>query len=151
MYKVSLPAVFENHEEIMRRYARIKPIVEVNGQKHFLREFSEEEVFTHAYINDPSDVIMEESVNTTLFISRPNDDFECIHSYGYYGIFKPSIAEVLSQIPDTLLDFVDGFEIIDYPRTPEDFNKHKVEFYNHFHVSTVRLYTSRDNPNVIFA
>ena len=34
------------------------------------------------------------------------------HYCGYYGMFKPSIAEVLSQIPEDLIDKVNAFEII---------------------------------------
>ena len=34
------------------------------------------------------------------------------HYCGYYGFFKPSIAEVLAQIPEDLIGKVNAFEII---------------------------------------
>jgi len=34
------------------------------------------------------------------------------HYCGYYGFFKPSIAEVLAQIPEDLIGKIDAFEII---------------------------------------
>ena len=34
------------------------------------------------------------------------------HYCGYYGLFKPSIAEVLAQIPENLINKVVAFEII---------------------------------------
>ncbi|MBR6409500.1 MAG: hypothetical protein IKS23_04615 [Alphaproteobacteria bacterium] len=39
--------------------------------------------------------------------------FTCYHNYGgYYGFFRPSVDEVLSQIPPSVdLDQVQGFEI----------------------------------------
>jgi len=37
-------------------------------------------------------------------------DIETFHTYGYYGFFKPSIAEVISQIPEEYLDEVAAFE-----------------------------------------
>jgi len=34
------------------------------------------------------------------------------HYCRYHGLFKPSIAEVLAQIPEHLIDKIDAFEII---------------------------------------
>ena len=42
------------------------------------------------------------------------------HYCGYYGFFKPSIAEVLAQIPEDLIDMVDAFEIINNVDSEED-------------------------------
>lgn len=44
-----------------------------------------------------------------------------LHSYGYHGLFKPSIAEVIAQIPEEFLDRVVAFEIVDQPETAADF------------------------------
>lgn len=35
-----------------------------------------------------------------------------LHGYGYYGLFKPSVGEVIRQIPKDLLEKVVAFEII---------------------------------------
>ena len=50
-------------------------------------------------------------------------DFVCLHRYGYYGLFKPSVGEVLSQIKEYDLPFIKAFEIIESPQTAADFHK----------------------------
>jgi hypothetical protein len=35
-----------------------------------------------------------------------------LHTYGYYGCFKPSIAEVLAQIPENLIEQTVAFEVV---------------------------------------
>lgn len=73
-------------------------------------------------------------------------DFYCLHSYGYYGLFKPTIKEVLSQISRYDLDFVKAFEAIEIPLTANDFYKNSftsIAFENGYHVFTVRLYKGK--------
>jgi hypothetical protein len=62
------------------------------------------------------------------------------HTYGYHGMFKPSIAEVLTQIPQDLTGRVVAFEVKG-PETAEDLNKHPVELNEGFHVAETTLYT----------
>jgi len=147
MYNVSIPEI--SREELLARYERIKPIVEIGEDKYFLRDFTEEELTGKSYIwykeKDKS-----EKVDMELYVAREDLDFECIHKYGYPGLFKPSIAEVLAQIPEDEIPFVDAFEIINEPKTSDDFYKNKIVFDSGFHISTVRLYVSRTNPKVHF-
>ena len=73
-------------------------------------------------------------------------DFVCLHTYGYYGIFKPSVGEVLAQIRERDVPIVKAFEIIESPQTADDFYKDSftsIAFDNGYHVSTVRLYVSK--------
>ena len=146
MYKVSIPDI--GKEELLARYKRIKPIVEIEGKKYFLREFTADELSGISYIWNASEN-KRELVDMNEYVPRLECDFECIHKYGYYALFKPSIAEVLAQIPERELKYVDAFEIIESPKTEKDFNKNKIVFDNGFHISKVRLYTSRYNPNII--
>lgn len=146
MYNVSIPEITQ--DELKERYKRIKPIVEIEGVKYYLRDFTIEELTKCSYIGYANED-KREKVDMSLLITR-NNDFECIHKYNYYGFFKPSIAEVLAQISNLDLEFTDAFEIIKSPQTCEDFITNPVVFNNHFHISTVRLYTSRTNPKVIF-
>ena len=147
MYLVSIPEISD--EELLERYAKIKPIIEYNGKKHYLREFSEHELRNNAYIYK-ADINVRDVVDMSLLVSRPDMEFECLHTFGYPGFFKPSIAEVLAQIPESELPFVDAFEIVKFPNACGDFMKNKIIFNNGYHVSIVRLYTSRNNPNVNF-
>ena len=147
MYNVSIPDISD--EELLRRYQKIKPIVEVGGVKYFLREFSKEELKNQSYINEVEKDIVKK-VNMRLFVPCIGQDFECIHKYGHPMFFKPSIAEVLAQIPDGQVDFVDAFEIIGFPQVDNELIRNKIVFDNGYHISMVCLYTSRKNPKVRF-
>lgn len=61
------------------------------------------------------------------------------HYCGYYGLFKPSISEVLSQIPEDLVNNVCAFEIIsDVESGTED--EIKIFNYGNGHLATTILY-----------
>ena len=141
MYNVSIPEI--SNEELLARYSHIKPIVTANGGKYFLREFAEDELRKLAYDGDLKDNITEQ-VDMDDYFFHESRDFECIHKYGYYGFFKPSIAEVLAQIPERDIQLVDAFEII----LQFDSSHNQIVFDNGYHMSKVRLYTRKDNPRV---
>lgn len=65
---------------------------------------------------------------------------QTFHSYGYYSFFKPSLAEVLSQIPEQYLDgSVVAFETIG-PRDISDIKKQWDVVQAGFHVAETILY-----------
>lgn len=61
-----------------------------------------------------------------------------LHTYGYYGMFKPSIAEVLAQAPEDLGEYV-AFSI-EGPSTADDLGRDQAAFDAGFHVATVTYY-----------
>ena len=83
---------------------------------------------------------LSEEFDMTKYSPMPEYDFECLHKYGAPNFFKPSIGEVLAQIPDSVLDKVCAFEIIQKPETEFDLHKNKIALANGFHTSIVRLY-----------
>ena len=127
-------------EEIVKRYSRIKPVVEKNGKLYWLRPFSQKELFGISYLwKDETD----QPVRDGEIVPIQGRDFRCLHTYGYYGLFKPSVAEVLTQIDPEILDTVVAFEIIDSPATAYDFYRDEftsTAFDSGYLVSTVRLY-----------
>ena len=141
MYHVSIPKI--SKEDLMSRYQRIKPIVEINGIKYFMRDFTEQELTGISYIGNVNED-KREAVDMNKYKPLTDLDFECLHKYGYYGIFKPSIAEVLAQIEERYLDSVCAFEIIESPSTAKDINRNEIIFNNGFHISKVRLYYKAD-------
>lgn len=62
---------------------------------------------------------------------------QTLHTYGYYGMFKPSIAEVLCQMPEGL--DADGFEVIG-PEDAADLNREHLALNEGFHVATTIFY-----------
>jgi hypothetical protein len=114
-------------EDIEFRAERIKPII--NG-----KVVDCPDLVSTAYTWDPKfkdEVLPELKVLQTI---------RTYHGYGYYGFFKPSIAEVLAQIPGNLIQRVYGFEIIQVPQTAEDLNEHIEYVREGFHLALTRLY-----------
>lgn len=61
------------------------------------------------------------------------------HTYGHPAMFKPSIAEVLAQIPDDLLGSVSAFEVSG-PGHVDDINREREARDAGFHVAETILY-----------
>ena len=139
MFNVSIPIISD--DELKKRYQHIKPVITVNGKLHYFKEFTDKELRNISYLWD-WEKIGEEVIDGELKVWEGHD-FNCIHRYGYYGFFKPSIAEVLAQINEFDIFSIKAFEIIESPETPNDFYKDgltSIIFENGFHVSKVRLY-----------
>lgn len=133
--KLEIPEI--NDKRLKELYQLLKPIVTIDEMKYLLREFTLQELRNQSYIwnrhEDKRDVIDPNKLETV-------DDFLCLHTWGYYGLFKPSIAEVLSQAPESVIEQANTFEIIESPETREDVFKYKEVIDNGFHLSKVRAY-----------
>ena len=143
MFKVSIPKISD--EEMMKRYKLIKPVITVDGKLHYFRDYSLEEITESSFFFNRKDDVREEVGKDKLEVWEGHD-FVCLHTYGYYGIFKPSVGEVLAQISERDVPIVKAFEIIENPQTADDFYKGNftsIAFDNGYHVSTVRLYVEK--------
>ena len=133
--KLEIPEIDDNR--LKELYQLLKPIVTIDEMKYLLREFTLQELRNQSYIwnrhEDKRDVVDPNKLETV-------DDFLCLHTWGYYGLFKPSIAEVLSQAPESVIEQANTFEIIESPDTREDVFKYKEVIDNGFHLSKVRAY-----------
>lgn len=62
-----------------------------------------------------------------------------LHGFGYYGLFKPSVAEVLAQIQaHSLLHMVDCF-VVNGPKDSHDLNLEPEALNAGFHVAVTTL------------
>lgn len=133
--KLEIPEI--DDKRLKQLYQLLKPIVTIDEMKYLLREFTLQELRNQSYIwnrhEDKRDVVDPSRLETV-------DDFLCLHTWGYYGLFKPSIAEVLSQAPESVIEQANTFEIIERPETREDVFKYKEVIDNGFHLSKVRAY-----------
>lgn len=133
--KLEIPEIDDNR--LKELYQLLKPIVTIDEMKYLLREFTLQELRNQSYIwnrhEDKRDIVDPNKLETV-------DDFLCLHTWGYYGLFKPSIAEVLSQAPEGVIEQANTFEIIESPETREDVFKYKEVIDNGFHLSKVRAY-----------
>jgi len=117
-------------EEIIARALRIKPTVRFDG---ILRYIKAVDLFNTAYAWDPEPGEVAPAFTKIAEITT-------YHTYGFYGFFKPSVAEVLAQIPDDLLDRVNAFEIVGAPETADDLNANKTALNAGYHVARTALY-----------
>lgn len=133
--KLEIPEI--DDKRLKELYQLLKPIVTIDEMKYLLREFTLQELRNQSYIwnrhEDKRDIVDSSRLETV-------DDFLCLHTFGYYGLFKPSIAEVLSQAPESVIEQANTFEIIESPETREDVFKYKEVIDNGFHLSKVRAY-----------
>lgn len=70
----------------------------------------------------------------------PMEQIKTLHTFGYYGFFKPSIAEVLAQIPVSLIPHVVAFEVIG-PGDADDLNAQSDYVDAGVHQADTVLYT----------
>lgn len=132
-----------SNEDIAKWYANIKPIVKHEDTPTYLRELSEEELTGTAYtwLNEPSDYAEPVDYSKLSILA----DIKMLHGYAYHGFFKPSVGDVIRQIPKEYLEKVVAFEMINGAIGINSiFNK---ELNAGFHVSIVRLYQAKDDTN----
>ena len=121
-----------SNEKLKSLLASIRPVLDFPDEgKCFVKPVDPRRV---SYIWDPTSDGSAKDL-------KPICDIETYHEFGYYGLFKPSIAEVLAQIPEDKLDQVVAFEIVEQPRTAEDLNRQMNAIHAGFHKATTRLYS----------
>lgn len=121
---------------------RIKPIVRfAEGEKGLFRStdgylfyIQPVNLFDVAYTWEPKPTEKATDLKSLC-------DITTYHSFAYYGFFKPSIAEVIAQIPEEWLDRVVAFEIVTSPRSADDLNTNSEALNAGYHVATTRFYS----------
>ncbi len=116
---------------IRELFERIKPVVQF-GQKG-LCYIKPVDLFGVAYTWNPKPADRATGLKDLC-------DITTYHTFGYHGFFKPSIAEVLAQIPEEHLDKVVAFEIVSGPETTDDLNREGEALNAGYHVATTRLH-----------
>ena len=108
--KIILPYLTD--DELLCRYKRISPIVLYKEYYYLLKKLSLEFIRSHSYISD-----LDKMPKKQIDIARAQvlDEFVCYHSYGTFATFKPSVAEILQQFPDNLLNKANAFVMTEKP------------------------------------
>ncbi|MBN1326214.1 hypothetical protein JW977_04545 [Candidatus Falkowbacteria bacterium] len=133
-----IPEISE--EKLNKLCQRIKPVIRFSrkGKKLFRSS-----VGAPRYIKqvDPHDAFLwDPKLGKKVKGLKRLSDIFTYHTFAYASFFKPSIAEVIAQIPEDLLDKVVAFEIIGGPRTSDDLNNNPEATHAGYHVATTRLY-----------
>lgn len=116
---------------LAQRAARIKPLVRKGN--HLWHIEAPKDLRGIAYMWEPKvtkrATSLQELGRCTTF-----------HTWAYYGAFKPTIAEVLAQVPAHLLETTTAFELVDGPETADDLNREYQALNEGYHVATVIFY-----------
>jgi hypothetical protein len=134
--------IFDNltDKELLELAKRIRPVVDFHGMLFYLRiDLDVKKLRGTSFLWNAAENMGDTPIGIeelTLMVGKFT---------GATALFKPSIAEVLSQIPKNLLPEVVAFEIPDQLLTANSgcesmFNGKWVSY----HVATVRLYKKRE-------
>ena len=138
--KLTVPKLED--EELLRRYNRVKPVVEHNGKKYFIREYDLEDLKNRSFIWF-LDEDLEEEVNSGMLVPIAHADMHCLHDSSEIT-FRPTVGEVLAQIPRQTISKADAFEIVQFP---DNTGKKPLSGFeaiaheNGYMLSVVRFYT----------
>jgi hypothetical protein len=105
----------------------IKPVVKREDKLYYIKEVN---LRNESFAWNPKITI--EAQNLTKFA-----EVLTYHTYGYMGLFKPSIAEVLAQIPDELINECVAFEI------QSELGKEAIR--GDYHISNTTLYKKEES------
>ena len=131
--KIILPHLTD--DELLARYKRIKPIVSYQELYYYLKRYNAEILRNHSYISNIEKDIREQVDMTDV---KTLAEFPCYHTYGWYGLFKPTIAEVLQQFPDDVLEEANAFYMTSAPENEYDLVLQKEIVNAGCHRSTVK-------------
>ena|SRR3989344_9104698 len=111
----------ERLEELAKR---IKPVVRCDGELYYIKDVDYRNIaFTWSSKLKKKAKGLEELARIRTY-----------HEYGYPGFFKPSVAEVLAQIPKTKVSQTSAFEIPVHITDPDP------ELYGEYHKARTILY-----------
>lgn len=121
----------------LRKLGRIiKPLVRSDGELYHIEPVDYRSI---AFAWDPKLTEQAQGLNEVATIPT-------LHTYGYYGLFKPTVAEVLAQIPREIQNQVEAFEVLG-PRDRGDLSKQWDVVNAGFHLAATVLYSSRPPVN----
>lgn len=125
---------FEKRERIFQLSKRIKPVFLRNGA---LRPILHDDVFNSSFLWDLDREVSESEASGL----SPIEDITTYHAYGYIGLFKPSIGEVIACVPERLVNVVDAFEFIGAVEPLGPVSKEERRCLDvGYHIATMRLY-----------
>lgn len=115
-------------------FKRVKPLVRREGQLWRIRR---PDLFLDAFPWAPrvTRMVPEDQLEV-------RGETQTLHKYGFYGFFKPSVAEVLAQIPKELEEQKLLFEVVG-PNTFSDLTAERKALNAGFHVATTTFYRVR--------
>ncbi len=106
---------------------RIKPLIRVSNGKLF--HIEPVDLRRMAYTWSPKVTVEAEPLEAIATV-------DTLHSYGAPVFFKPSVAEVIAQIPEEVVDTIAGFSL----EGPLDMGRENAALQAGYHVARTTLY-----------
>lgn len=131
-----------SNERLLELYSKIKPIITIREDKYLLDNLSQMDLRTLSYLSlekENTNDVIENCKKVDIETLKEIRDFICLHRYGFSLQFRPSVNEVLSQIPEDLIDDIDAFEIVEKPTLPNDLYRYSSKKYHLSRVMTYKL------------
>lgn len=111
-------------ERINELYSRIKPVYEYKRRLYYMKDV---DLFNIAFTWDPKPLKPASGLEKIV-------DIETLHTWAFYGFFKPTIEEVLCQIPKEYINRTIAF------RTELVSDDPSIAIRGDYHVATTTLY-----------
>ena len=105
-YKKVIVLPHISKEELLLRYRNIKPIVYYDNDFYYLKRYNSKMMRNDSFVSN-FDKDVRKKVN--MYGYKVLDEFICYHTYKDMYEFTPTIAEVLEQYPDDLLETSNAF------------------------------------------
>lgn len=119
-HKIILPEISD--DELLARYEQISPVIMSEQLYWYLKRYELSQLRNQSYLwNRHEDKTEQFDMDSAETIA----EFSCYHTYGYYGLFKPSIAEVLQQFPDFALQYANAFYMYESPEDMDDLRRQR--------------------------
>ncbi len=128
---VWIPRVPKSH--IVELSSRIRPVITFGRNEHWY--VVPVDTFTQSFLWDPEKESRAQGLKVLC-------DIKTYHTFGYYCLFRPTVAEVIAQIPRAYIKDTVAFEIVGRPMTATDLNKDVAALNAGYHGATTRLYGS---------
>ena len=117
--------------QVMRHMlTTMHPVVRRNGELYYIE--TPEDLKGVAFTWSPK---ITESADGLTEVGRVHT----LHTWAYYGFFKPSLEEVLTMIPPNMLDTAKAFETVG-PEDASDLNRQPAAMDEGYHVAVTILY-----------
>ena len=118
-------------DQVMRHMlTTIRPVVRRDGELRYIE--IPEDLKGAAFTWSPK---ITESADGLTEVGRVHT----LHTWAYYGFFKPSLEEVLTMIPPNMLDTAKAFETVG-PEDASDLNRQPAAMDEGYHVAVTILY-----------
>lgn len=127
----NIPEITPGREQEL--LGRLRPMILMDGVPHTIEI---PDLHTVPFTWDPKVLERVEGLEAAPTI-------QTLHGYWYYGCFKPSIGEVLAQVPDDLPEGVIGFTVSG-PDTADDLDREKGALSAGFHVADTTFWKVKD-------